>query len=280
MPSVPAAWGSSSAPRPQGCHGGPGGSRTRNVSARVASTVVGDVGGLGAGEGAHRVDEPTARPQRPRGADDERDLQGDELGGRRPDPPAGLGSSAQHAEPGAGRVDERPVHRGRRDRQRPAVGEDRVHRVEAEAARRARDEAEPARVHVDRDDGPVGDGLGEAGGLPAGRGGDVEHLVPGLGVDDGDDGLAGLVLGGGAPFGDRGERPRVADAAHPSASGTTRPRVTVAPVAASSSASVAGSTRRRFGRSVRTGASFWAASAARASSTPRSVSSRSSTQSG
>ena len=106
MPSVRAADGTSSAPRPCRRHGSPGGSQRDELGELGRGERV-DRERLDPGERAHGVHEPPARPHGRRGAREQRALQVGELGRvARLHAPARVGPPAQHAEPGARRVEQ------------------------------------------------------------------------------------------------------------------------------------------------------------------------------
>src|SRR2546426_12741717 len=93
-----------------------------------------DLDGFLPGERAGAVGEEAAGTQGGGGGGEELPLE-DGQSGRivGTETPAGLGAAAQHAEPGAGGVEEDPVEAARGHRQGPAVGHHRVYRGEAEA---------------------------------------------------------------------------------------------------------------------------------------------------
>ena len=139
MPSVPAAWGSSRAPRPCGRHGAPGRRERLELGWAVGQPVV-DAGRLGRGERAHAVDERRRRARtRSAAGVEQRALQrGQPLDGVGLDAPAGVGPAPratprpEHGASTSTRSNEPGPARRRGGRRRPTTAT----RRRARAARR------------------------------------------------------------------------------------------------------------------------------------------------
>jgi hypothetical protein len=133
-----------------------------------------------------------------------------------PEAPARLGAAAEHTEPGARCVQEDTIEgAGPEGAQREvaAIGDEYLHRGQAEAAGGVADPSGPSGAEVGgEDEAVVAHGLGHRRRLAAGSGGHVEDALAGTGADGGGHRLAGLVLGGGPTFGDGREPGEVADA--------------------------------------------------------------------
>ena len=215
MPSVPAASGRRSAPRPCGIHGSPGGaSAVKSGRCSAAHASMSTV--------SSRVSVHTEYTSMPPG----RTI----VGGRRraarvasaassgiasgSQAPAGVGSTAEHTDAAArarraapGRTCRcRRAGRGRRPRRTTTFGR-------SQAGDRFFDEADAPGVDVDGDHlTVVTDLLGDRGGLAAGGGGEIGDALARLRVEHRDDGLAALVLRCGAAVAHCGQPRRVTDA--------------------------------------------------------------------
>src|SRR5512144_2353177 len=112
----------------------------------LAQDVGDDDAGLGDVRGTGDVGDDATRPDGPQAAAQQTPLQRGEPGDVRGfAPPARLGPAPQGAEPGARRVDEDPVERGRRPRRDQRVGLD----DERGSGDRGADEPGPVRGHLD-----------------------------------------------------------------------------------------------------------------------------------
>ena len=194
MPSVPAACGSSRAPRPSGIHGSPGGA-SASTSGRCGRDPLVDGGRLRRGDGADAVDDLTARTHEVERRGQQAHLQlgqvPDVVGA---DAPPGVGPTAQRTEAGARRVEQDLVERTGAERRGGSVGRH-GHEVigsQLERGRVADDQPDPAGAGVGRHHG--GPLAGHEGRLAAGRGAQVEHPLPGGRTDGGGHPLGAEVL--------------------------------------------------------------------------------------
>ena len=272
MPSVPAADGTSSAPRPCIRHGSPGGSlATSSGSSDAANASTRER--LEPGERAHRVDEATPRTYGARCFGQQVALQRRELGDVvRLHAPTRVGSTAQHAQPRTRRVEQHPVEGRVAHGKAATVGGDRRHRAETEAVGGAGDRADPRRVHVARDHHTVVVHALRCGHrFAAGRGRDVEHAFTRLRIERGR--RRPDLLGPGARRARRAlrrarrGRPCDAPAARPARAGRPRHRPRAPRSSAAASSRVV---RIGFTLSVTAGGSLSRSSVACAASAPSS----------